>query len=78
MNSLLAQVSRLDDQIFRGLVIPIGLVIVYFGWRAIQRREFVVNRHVPPIRGVMAVVLGCGVIVIGAAASLVSLASFFR
>lgn len=78
MNSLLAQVSQFDDLIFRGLLIPIGLVIVYFGWRAIQRRMFVINRHVPPVRGLPATIIGAGVIALGAAASIISLLSFFR
>ncbi len=68
--SFLAQVSPRTDMVFRGLLIPMGIVIAFAGYRAIQRREFTPVRHAPPITGVGAVICGALVMLVGIACTL--------
>ncbi|HWL07904.1 MAG TPA: hypothetical protein VNQ76_05850 [Planctomicrobium sp.] len=74
--NVLAQVSPRTDMLFRGILIPAGLIIAYIGWNAIQRGEFHVSRHYPPVKGRGAILWGTFVILSGIACSVVSVISF--
>ncbi|SFH52439.1 hypothetical protein [Planctomicrobium piriforme] len=76
MQAWLAQVSRTDDMIFRGLLIPMGLFIAAIGWRAIQNRQLNFRRRGEPLRGQAAVIAGVVVVVIGLGSSIAALISF--
>ena len=74
----LAQVSERTDMVFRGLLVPMGIVIAFAGYRAIQRREFTPVRHAPPVKGAGAVVCGAVVMAIGIGCTLAAGYSFLR
>ncbi len=77
MLTILAQISPRTDMLFRGILIPGGLLIAYIGWRAIRSRQFIVFHRVPPVQGKGAIFFGILVILAGLACSIVSVASFF-
>lgn len=72
----LAQFSQRDDMLFRGLMIPVGVLLVAIGIRGMRRQRMHLTRYRGPVEGRPAVVIGGAVIVIGVLCSVAAVYSF--